>query len=135
LVDSSVDKDVGVFTRWNLNDLIGVETVPLNELVDLSLVVLCVDTESLTDSVSNTRVTKIELDVEDVTVVILRCETATLLDVNNTGLKAKIRTDLVRRAKGLLESKALGCDLPILEQGRRLGLDTVKGSEAVDVDV
>lgn len=118
MVDSTVDKDVGVFTGWYLNDLIRVETVPLDELVDLLLVVLCVDTKSLTNSVSNTRITEIKLDVEDVTVVVLWRETATLLNMNDTGLDAKIGSDLVSGAEGFLEGEALGCDLPVLEQGR-----------------
>ncbi|KAI6775598.1 hypothetical protein HG530_002356 [Fusarium avenaceum] len=106
-----------VLTSRNLDQLSRVKAVELDELVDLIHVVLGVDAQSLTNLVGKTGVTKIELNVEDVTVIVLRGKATNVLSTIS-----------------LLECKRLGGSLPIAELESLLAFLLVVDDKAVAVD-
>ena len=125
LVDGTALVHVRVLAAGNLDNLLRVESVPLDEGLNLALVVLSVDTKSLTNLVLETGVAEVELNVEDVTVVGGGCEPTTLLDGGDAGLLGQLRLERSSSTVCLLEDQALGGNGPVLEGGRSLIIDLV----------
>ncbi|TFB07002.1 hypothetical protein CCMA1212_000529 [Trichoderma ghanense] len=126
---------VGVLAGGHLDKLRGVEAVELDEGVDLLLVVLRMDAQGLADLVRETRVAKVELDVEDVTVVVRGRQTAVLLDPDGGGLDRELGTQRRLRAIGLLEDQALGGNLPVLELPGLFGLLLLERNKGIGLNV
>ncbi|CEI60630.1 unnamed protein product [Fusarium venenatum] len=123
-----------ILTSRNLDQLGRVNAVELDELADFLLVILSVDAQSLTDLVSKTRVAEIELNVEDVAVIILRSETAVLLNSDGGSLDSQLGSQNVLGAISLLESEGLGSGLPVTELECLLSLLLAVDNEAVGLD-
>ena len=134
LVDSAKLSGIVILAGRYLDQLGGVEAVELDELIDVLLVVLGVDAKSFTNLVGEAGGAEVELNVEDVTVVVLRSETTVLLDGDSGGLDSNIGAERGAGVVGLLEDEALGSNLPVAQLNRVLSLLLVKGDEAVDGD-
>ncbi len=76
----------------SVDNLVSVESGPLDELGNFLLVVPAVNTESLTDLVLEIGTLGAELHVEDVSVVVDRGETSVLGDFDDPGLLGQVRS-------------------------------------------
>ncbi|ROW13432.1 hypothetical protein VPNG_04432 [Cytospora leucostoma] len=114
LVHGAGLQHVGVVAVGDLDEVVAVEAVEVDEFLDLLGVVVRVDAERLANVVGNTGVAKVELDVEDVTVVV--------------GAKAGLSTIC------LLEGEGLGGGLHAANLQVMLDLDLGVANEAGSLD-
>ncbi|PKS11423.1 hypothetical protein jhhlp_003186 [Lomentospora prolificans] len=123
--------DGGVLAARHLDKLIRVETIEVDKVLNVLLVILGVDTESLSDLVRDTRIAEIELNVENVAVIGAGGKTTVLLDSDGGSLYREVGAEGYLRAISLLESQALGGSLPIAQGGLLNGLLLLEADEAV----
>ncbi len=117
-----------------MNKIIPIQAVKLDEIFDLLRIVFSMYAESFANIICQTRVAKVEFDMEDISVVCQRSKTAVLLNMNGVGLDGEVRAKARLGAVGFLEQEPLGGGLPATHFGNLFCLFFLERHEAVGLD-